>query len=69
MSKGRHARRRGEQSTQQPPGDTDEGDFAEEHTSTTFADQMRGGPEGTPEPETPSGEGGDGGMDPGTPRT
>jgi hypothetical protein len=32
-----------------------EPDFADEHTSPTFADQMRGGPEGMREPESPRG--------------
>nr|WP_275263734.1 hypothetical protein [Jiangella asiatica] len=39
-------------------------DFATEHDDTTFADEMPGGPEGIKEPESPSGRGGDGGMDP-----
>ncbi|WP_298322193.1 hypothetical protein [Haloactinopolyspora sp.] len=64
MPKGRHARRRGERPDERLPTDPDGGDFAEEHSSTTFADDMPGGPEGKPEPETPSGEGGPGGMDP-----
>ncbi|NEE03038.1 hypothetical protein [Phytoactinopolyspora halotolerans] len=41
----------------------EDGDFADEHRSTTFADDMDGGPEGIPEPESPEGRGGDGGMD------
>jgi transketolase len=44
-----------------PEGATD---FATEHANVTFADQLAGGPEGVPEPETPTGLGGDGGMDP-----
>jgi hypothetical protein len=40
-----------------------DGDFAEEHTSPTVADEMDGGPEGIREPESPEGRGGDGGMD------
>ncbi|WP_026874563.1 hypothetical protein [Jiangella gansuensis] len=47
---------------------SDDGDFADEHTSTTVADEMPGGPEGVPEPESPSGRGGDGGMDMDTPK-
>lgn len=43
----------------------EDADFASEHTSPTFADDMPGGPEGRQEPESPSGEAGDGGMDPG----
>lgn len=46
--------------------DTDpaeEADFAEEHATTTFADQLPGGPEGVEEPESPEGVGGEGGMD------
>ncbi|QSB13055.1 hypothetical protein JQS43_15515 [Natronosporangium hydrolyticum] len=31
------------------------GDFAEEHSEVTFADQDAGGPEGEKEPEAPSG--------------
>ncbi len=42
----------------------DEGDFADEHADVTFADDMPGGPERQPEPEAPTGRGGDGGMDP-----
>lgn len=45
--------------TEQPPeavsDPDDEGDFAEEHTSATFADQLRGGLEKSVEPETPRG--------------
>lgn len=37
------------------PDPLDEPDFADEHTSATFADQQRGGPEGIAEPETPQG--------------
>lgn len=32
-----------------------EPDFAEEHKSATFADQLEGGPEGRPESESPKG--------------
>lgn len=47
-----------EQAPEPPPlGD----DFADEHAGATFADQMRGGPEGTPESESPEGLAG---MDP-----
>jgi hypothetical protein len=35
--------------------DPDDGDFAVEHSSPTFADQQAGGPEGIPEPESPKG--------------
>lgn len=42
----------------------DEADFAEEHAGATFADDMPGGPERKPEPESPTGLGGEGGMDP-----
>jgi hypothetical protein len=36
--------------------DADSGpDFAEEHDSMTFADEMPGGPEGIDEPESPKG--------------
>ncbi|MDQ7911238.1 hypothetical protein RB614_42790 [Phytohabitans sp. ZYX-F-186] len=45
---------------QEEPYDEDS-DFAEEHSSPTFADQMSGGPEGEPEPESPKGYTG---MDP-----
>ncbi|MBN1174865.1 MAG: hypothetical protein JXA67_22085 [Micromonosporaceae bacterium] len=43
-----------------PPGEVDEDDlrepdFAEEHCSMTLADQMEGGPEHAPDPETPHG--------------
>jgi hypothetical protein len=39
------------------PDDVDEagGDFADEHSSTTFADEREGGPEGETEPESPEG--------------
>jgi transketolase len=40
----------------------DQIDFGDEHTDTTVAHQMAGGPEGIPEPESPTGRGG--GMDP-----
>lgn len=33
-------------------------DFADEHSGATFADQLEGGPEGAPEPESPEGYGG-----------
>ena len=36
-------------------------DFAAEHESTSFANDLRGGPEGAPEPESPTGHSG---MDP-----
>jgi hypothetical protein len=36
-------------------------DFAAEHDSTSYADELRGGPEGAPEPESPHGRAG---MDP-----
>jgi hypothetical protein len=40
----------------QDPVDAElEPDFAEEHTSPTFADQKRGGPERAPEEESPRG--------------
>jgi hypothetical protein len=42
----------------------EDADFAEEHDDTTVADEMPGGPEGVAEPESPTGRGGDGGMDP-----
>lgn len=51
---------------EQPPessGDED-ADFADEHDDTTFSDELAGGPEGAKEPESPTGTGGDGGMDP-----
>lgn len=40
-----------------PIGDPDDinGDFAEEHSSATFADEQEGGPEGDEEPESPDG--------------
>lgn len=38
-----------------------EPDFANEHESTSYADDLRGGPEGAPEPESPTGRAG---MDP-----
>lgn len=37
------------------PGD--QAEFGSEHEDTTFADQLEGGPEGIPEPETPRGRG------------
>jgi len=37
------------------PSQTDEPDFADEHSSLTHADEVPGGPERTPEPESPSG--------------
>jgi hypothetical protein len=33
-------------------------DFADEHSSPTFADQAEGGPERAPEPESPEGHAG-----------
>jgi hypothetical protein len=36
----------------------DEGDFADEHSDTTLADQLTGGPESANEPETPRGRAG-----------
>jgi hypothetical protein len=33
-------------------------DFADEHSSPTFADQAEGGPERSPEPESPEGHAG-----------
>jgi hypothetical protein len=33
-------------------------DFADEHTDTTFADQVPGGPERSEEPESPDGRAG-----------
>lgn len=36
-------------------GLSDEPDFAEEHTSATFADELSGGPEGITESESPEG--------------
>lgn len=42
----------------------DQSDFSDEHSETTFAHQQPGGPEGIPEPESPTGRGGPGGMDP-----
>jgi hypothetical protein len=33
-------------------------DFADEHSSLSFADEERGGPERAPEPESPRGLGG-----------
>lgn len=45
-----------------PPSDDDQAseppesdDFAAEHTGATFADQLEGGPEHAPEPESPDG--------------
>jgi hypothetical protein len=45
-----------------PPGPLDEDaepemepDFASEHATVTVADQLEGGPEGAPEPESPRG--------------
>jgi len=43
------------------PGDqeaTAADDFADEHSSPTFADQKEGGPERAPEPESPEGHAG-----------
>lgn len=45
--------------------DDADADFAAEHDDTTFADDTPGIPSDADEPETPSGRGGDGGMDPG----
>ena len=42
----------------------DQADFGAEHTVPTVAHQRAGGPEGASEPETPTGRGGAGGMDP-----
>lgn len=44
----------------------DDVDFAHEHQNPTVADQLHGGPEGRPEPESPVGYSG---MDEGTSRT
>lgn len=43
-----------------PPGEVDEEsqrqpDIGEEHDTVTIADQLEGGPEGVPEPESPHG--------------
>ncbi len=68
MTKGRHARRKKDDEQEQYRSNSDDtGDFADEHESTTFADELRGGPEGRPEPESPSGAAGAGGMDPKSP--
>lgn len=66
MTHGRHARRRRQHESPQEKADPPEenGDFADEHATVTFADEMAGGPEGSGEPESPSGKGGPGGMDP-----
>ncbi|TDD65459.1 hypothetical protein E1262_25090 [Jiangella aurantiaca] len=53
--------------TDRPDPPDEDADFADEHTSTTFADETPGGPQSGPEPESPTGRGGDGGMDLGTP--
>lgn len=53
--------------TDRPDPPDEDADFADEHTSTTFADDTTGGPQSGPEPESPTGRGGDGGMDLGTP--
>jgi hypothetical protein len=45
----------------------EDADFADEHSSTTFADEAQGGPGSAAEPESPRGQGGDGGMDLDTP--
>jgi hypothetical protein len=45
----------------------EDADFAEEHSSTTVADEPSGGPGSAAEPESPRGQGGDGGMDLDTP--
>lgn len=42
---------------EQLPDVTDD-DFADEHNSTSVADDLEGGPEGATEPETPRGHGG-----------
>jgi hypothetical protein len=34
---------------------TNPADFAEEHDNTSLAEQLRGGPEGVDEPESPDG--------------
>jgi hypothetical protein len=47
-----------------PSSPEQDADFADEHGSTTFSDELAGGPEGAKEPESPKGRGGDGGMDP-----
>ncbi len=36
-------------------GDSADPDFADEHTSATFAEEMDGGPEGRPEDDSPRG--------------
>jgi hypothetical protein len=52
---------RPERQPEEPAPPEPEPDFAAEHTSLTFADQMPGGPEGAREPESPRGLAG---MDP-----
>jgi len=37
------------------PDDAVDDDFADEHSSVTFADEQEGGPEGEAEPESPEG--------------
>lgn len=37
------------------PAAEDEPDFASEHSSVTFADQLAGGPEGARDPDSPKG--------------
>jgi len=46
------------------PGRDEDADFADEHSSPTVSHEQAGGPEGAKEPESPTGRGGDGGMDP-----
>ncbi|MFI5909746.1 hypothetical protein [Dactylosporangium sp. NPDC051541] len=38
--------------------DADSADFASEHEDSTLADEVEGGPEGSPEPESPRGRAG-----------
>jgi hypothetical protein len=58
ISRGEDAHRPAPPRTQRPAkpiGSADSGDFAGEHSSSTVADQMPGGPEGAREPESPRG--------------
>ncbi|TDC52995.1 hypothetical protein E1212_07595 [Jiangella ureilytica] len=52
---------------ERPEPPDEDADFADEHSSTTFADEPGGGPGSAAEPESPRGQGGDGGMDLDTP--
>jgi hypothetical protein len=51
----RPAEQRSRYEPRQEEASDEDSDFADEHSSPTLADQMPGGPEGRPEPESPKG--------------